>query len=255
MVGRPAWGHILGEKKVSTRSHVLEKIAARPFKRFIDVIRNSPDISHMITRIVSQRLECVQKEHYEKLYKEGGQIKYNEGYSMEVHQSIVNDIDDFYNRIKMNKINFTDRRLFTNYMYKSFNDFFGLWDAQHSVKTFHLSMLTDEDERKIHSENTQLYTGNRNLDYFKNKTTLSRNEPNYALSLCMRKTLHMRSFENGEVYIRNIIEPDPWAERIKSNYEELQRLKKRKAQEPLEYYKTHWEIDTISGLSDSSDSN
>ena len=150
----------------------------RPFKSFIDGIRTSPEISHMITRIGSQRLEYVQKERYEKLYTEGGQIKYNEVGSFEVHQSIVNDIDDFYDRIKMNKINFAERRLLTDYMYKSFDDFFEFWDTPDSVKTFHLSMLTDEEERKIHSENTD----NLKLDYFKNKTTLSRNEPNYVLA-------------------------------------------------------------------------
>ena len=88
---------------------ILAIITDRPFKSFIDGIRTSPEISHMITRIGSQRLECVQQEHYEKLYNQGGQIKYNEVCSFEVHQSImdpqfVNDIDDFYDRIKMNKI-------------------------------------------------------------------------------------------------------------------------------------------------------
>ena len=150
----------------------------------------------------------------------------------------------------MNKINFADRRLLTDSEFPVQNFYL------HSVKTFHLSMLSDQEERKIHYDDT----GNRKFDYFKKKTKLSKKEQNYALSLCWRKTIHMEPLENGMRYYREIIEPDPWEERIKTNYEELQRLKeKRKAPETLEalealdYYmfQTEWESDS----SDYSDSN
>ena len=125
-------------------------------------------------------------------------------------------------------------RLLTSPYFKGCN-FFGLIKSPHAVKTFHLSMLSDQQERKI---------GNREFHYFKNETTLSKKE-NYALSLCVRETVLMAPLENDKRIIRNIIEPDYWEERIKKNFEELQRLnKKRKAQEnlealqALEYYQT-----------------
>ena len=207
-------------------------------------------ISYMATHIGSERLECVQKEHYEKLYNEGGQIKYDAVGTFDVHQSIGNDIDDLYDRIKMNKINFADRRLLTDSEFPvgMFYLRSQLVESPYSVKTFHLSMLSDQEERKIHSEDT----GNREFDYFKKKTKLSKKEQNYALSLCWRKTIHMEPLENGMRYYREIIEPDPWEERIKTNYEELQRLnEKREIEEALEYCQTQWVPDS----SDYSDSN
>ena len=241
----------------------LSRYSPNDFYDLWDFMQMFEDISHMTTRIGSQRLECVKKEHYDKLYNEGGQIKYyndktfgpikvnthdNEINTFDVHQSIGNDIDDFYDRIKMNKINYgpeyTDTmvqqkrhsygRLLTSPYFKGCN-FFGLIKSPHAVKTFHLSMLSDQQERKI---------GNREFHYFKNETTLSKKE-NYALSLCVRETVLMAPLENDKRIIRNIIEPDHWEERIKKNFEELQRLnKKRKAQEnlealqALEYYQT-----------------
>ena len=219
----------------------------QPFKSLIKGLRTFSDTSHMITRIASRRLECVQKEHYEciqkeayeKLYRERDKIEYNELRTDEVHQSIGNDIDDFYDRIKMNEINFVDRKL---------------RKSPNSVKTFHLSMLSDQEERKMHSDNIG------NQKFFTKQTTLSKKEQNYALSLCRRKTIHSGPLKNGKRYIREIKERDPWEERIKKNYEELQRLKrKRKAPETLEalealdYYmfQTEWESES----SDYSDSN
>ena len=76
----------------------------------------------MITRMESKRLECVQKEYYEKLYNEGGQITYKTPFyspekfyyknsyykTLQVYKSIGDDIDDFYDRIQMKNINFKD---------------------------------------------------------------------------------------------------------------------------------------------------
>ena len=60
----------------------------------------------LITRIKSERLQCVQKEQYKKLYKEasneGAKIKYDKNTTLLVYKSIGDDIDDFYDRIKMN---------------------------------------------------------------------------------------------------------------------------------------------------------
>lgn len=232
-------------------SHVVLSDVYFSIKFLSDSIRETfLEILNVITRIESQRIECVQKEYCEKIYTEGGQIQL-QSYTIspvEVHGSIGNEIDDFYDRIKMNKINFNHRKLHT------ISELF--WRSPYTVKTFHLSMLTNEEEIKMHSENAD----NRKFDNFQNKTTLSKREPNYALSLCTRKTILMRSLENGEMDIMHMIEPDPWQERIKDNFEELTRLnEKRKAEqealretkEALEYCQTHWELNS----SDYSDSN
>ena len=60
----------------------------------------------MITRIESERLECVQKEEYEKFYDEKGTIQYdpNDIFHYIVRQSIGNAIEDFFQYVKMNRI-------------------------------------------------------------------------------------------------------------------------------------------------------
>ena len=60
----------------------------------------------MITHIVSERLECVQKEEYEKFYEENGTIQYdpNDIFHYIVRQSIGNAIEDFFQYVKMNRI-------------------------------------------------------------------------------------------------------------------------------------------------------
>ena len=100
----------------------------------------------MITRIGSERLKYVQKEQYKKLYKvasnEGAQIKYDKKTTLLVYKSIKDDIDDFYDPIKMNKIKFTDKRLVIDSDIRT-QRLYDLLQAPHSVKTFHLSMLSD----------------------------------------------------------------------------------------------------------------
>ena len=67
-------------------------------------------------------------------------------------------------------------------------------------------MLSDKEERKMHSEIPDAFSGNQR--YFMNETTLSKKEQNYALSLCARKTFYcMRSLDNRKLFIRYIIEP------------------------------------------------
>ena len=165
------------------------------------ILNNVKNLPTMMTHIKSERLECVQKEQYTKLYNEalneGAQIKYktvpksyngmfslpNKILPVLVYKSIGDDIDDFYDRIKMNKINFTNERLLTSsdIQVQSLSN---LLQTPHSVKTFHLSMLSDEEEKKMHSEET----GYRKFDNFKKYTKLSKKEQNYALSLCARRS-------------------------------------------------------------------
>ena len=180
--------------------------SSQSFETFIHRFEIFPDISYLITRIGSERIECVQKENYEKLYNKGGQVKCNGVEAFEVNQSLGNDIDYFYDRIKMEKNNVVNRE-------HTISDFFRDISSIFPVQTFHLSMLTDEDGKKLQSEDND----NRKRDYFLNKTTLSNKEQNYSLSICMRKTLCMQSFESGETYVRDNKEPDPWQAGMKEH--------------------------------------
>ena len=154
------------------------------------ILNNLKNLPTMMTHIKSERLECVQKEQYTKLYNEasneGAQINYlkeNIGFSqyfsrfqpLLVYKSIGDDIDDFYNRIKMNKINFTNKRLLTRsdigaQIVRHRLSLSNLLRAPHSVKTFHLSMLSEKEERKMHSEETGIPS-----PFYKRKTLSTRN--------------------------------------------------------------------------------
>ena len=238
------------------------------------IFENIKNLTMMMTRINSERLECVQKEQYNKLHtdasNEGGQIKYGNN-TVLVYTSIGDDIDDFYDRIKMNKINFADKRNFLDYTDFQAGCLNNLLQARHSVKTFNLSTLSEEEK----SVNV------------KHETKLSKKENKYALSLGARKTLLCMSkamcgktpLWNVKVHVwdvvervpissRNfflveedgnnlasrrasVVEPDPWQERIKKNFEELSKqMEKIKSQqalealEALEYYQTHCESDS-----------
>ena len=107
--------------------------------------------------------------------------------------------------IIMNKINITDKSFLSDSEFchnwaRSLN----LMQAQHSVKTFHLSLLSDKEERKMHSEKT----GYQRFVNFGMK--LSNKGENYALSLGLRKSfLCMSDAMYGKVHVRDVIEPDP----------------------------------------------
>ena len=51
-----------------------------------------------------------------------------------------------------------------------------------------------------------------------------------------------------KVHVWDVVEPDPWQERIKKNFEELskqmEKIKNQQASEALEYYQTHCESDS-----------
>ena len=201
----------------------------------------------LITRIVSERLECVQKEQYEKFYKEasneGASIKYEENKTLLVYKSIGDDIEDFYDRIKMNKINFTDKRLVRDNGI-DFRFLNNLLQHSHSVKTFHLSMLSDKEEKE-------------RLVNFKNETKLSKKEANYALSVGFRKSfLCIGDTIKDEMHVWDVVEPDPWQENIKRNFEEsLKQTKKRITEEALEALEAYFQTDCESDSSDNFDLN
>ena len=80
------------------------------------------------------------------------------------HHTILNDIEDFYNRIKISKIS------------RSISDLTSFHAPP--VTTFHLSSLSDEDEKN--------YNSTQNL--YKVQSILAKDQQNYALSVCFRKT-------------------------------------------------------------------
>ena len=154
------------------------------------------DLPCMITRIGSERLECIQKEQYENFYNEGGQITYHQNSSirpLQVYKSTGDDIDYFYDSITTHNMNLENMRTSELFALTSLDSAlqFGIIRKIsfsdlliNSVKTFHLSMLSDEEEKKMHSEET----GYRKFDNFKKYTKLSKKEQNYALSLCARRS-------------------------------------------------------------------
>ena len=239
------------------------------------IFDNIKNLTMMMTRINSKRLECVQQEQYNKLYKdasnEGGQIKYGNK-TVLVYTSIGDDIDDFYDRIKTNKIKFTDIRNFLDY-----SDFQARLDnllqARHSVKTFNLSTLSEE-ERKMHSEKNKkghkyaLSLGARKTLLCMSKAMCGKTplwnvkvhvwdvvelDPwQESQQLESRRLLHQQD-SNEDVW--DVVEPDPWQERIKKNFQELSKqMEKIKSQqalealEALEYYQTHCESDSSDNL-------
>ena len=192
----------------------------------------------IISRVGSQRLECIQKEQYQKFYKEGGQVKIDAPeWKTELYKSIGDDIEDFYNRVKMNEIN-----LIMNKTYETIND---CWtkiiklislnssNSKLGVRSFHLSMLTDKEESEFHSKGKKNYSGKyHNLAEFRNKTGISENEQNFALSFCGRKTYYIR-YDNSRCFLFDIDELDPWQEMIMKNYLESKRAKEKSLENSL----------------------
>ena len=92
----------------------------------------------MITRVGSERLECVQKKLYKKLYKDGGSIKY---YLVQgncprhklkgVNKSVGDDVDNFYDCLESGTIYLIAKRTRVESQLRlgSFNDFNILSDS------------------------------------------------------------------------------------------------------------------------------
>ena len=164
-------------------SFIGHLIISNGFKYSSSFLARVSNFPFMITRIGSERLRCVQKEDYESLHKlsttrlvpyKGGILEnVSTGLDPYVLLSVGDDIDDFYDRIKMNNID-TVRACAQWYSNLIESD---------AVKTIHIPMLSDEEERNMNSEN-------RRLVNFKYETKLSKTQQNYAFSWCVRKTVY-----------------------------------------------------------------
>ena len=122
---------------------------------------------------------------------------------------------------------------------------FGTNDS--TVKTFHLSMLSEAEEREMYSRVADFYrnTEYKIFDNFKTETALSKKLQNYALSLCARKTYYCELNEVGEPTLWDIHESDPWQEKIKKNFQELKSAKRRRFQNEVPLF-NYWELDSDS---------
>ena len=146
-------------------------------------------IPHLITRIGSERLKCIQKQQYKDIYRFGGRISTKT--PSDVDKSIGDDVEDFYNRIKTNAINICMQYSIFDQMTlpNQISSLAPLSDSISTVRTFHVSMLTDKEESEM-SLGTNLTRLGR-IKFFKNRTALSKHEQNYALSLCARRTFFL----------------------------------------------------------------
>ena len=153
------------------------------------------DSGLIISCIESERLECVTKDKAENFHN-GGLVTFDSGYTFrKAHNSIGDDIEMFYQFIITEKLvpNF-DKPLCN----KSYSK-----DHESTVATFNLSMLSDDDENRMLSQNkvqtnirmrvrnnlgTTLST-HQQYSGFKFKTSISKEEQNYALSVCYRRTV------------------------------------------------------------------
>ena len=223
----------------------------------------------LLTFTGSERLECIQKDRCETFYTDGGQIRsflrtnpycgttkriltvksdrYISDYPSEhnffqVHKSSGDDIEDFYDRIKNNEVTCKNGRERGT---QTPSDKYPGWDFLESflsqnltVKTFHLSMLSETEEREISSGVITNYhdTKYQIINYFKNETTLSKNIQNYALSLCARRTYY---HDRSQRIIWDIAELDPWQEKIQKNFQ----ANRKSHEAPLFNY---WESDSDS---------
>ena len=108
-------------------------------------------------------------------------------------------------------------------------------------------MITDQEESEIHSKRKKNYFGEyQNFVEFRNKTAISKNEQNFALSLCSRKTYYIKNVNQRNVLF-DIDELDPWQEMIMKNYLELKRTKEKMSRKRTFDY-LHSVTDTDSDL-------
>ena len=166
-----------------SKLHVVISADLDPIYRYQIISRFQSYIKStnlMITRIWSERLECVPKEKYEKFYSENGQIQYDPIGYIPARQSIGDAIENFFQAVKMKRIDYNPKTKKS----VTFGSLF--WRNRHDniVTNFHLSMLTDEKENEMLIQRNS----GRKCHDFKNDTKLSENEHNYALSICFRKT-------------------------------------------------------------------
>ena len=179
----------------------------RYMKSIVDHIMNptwvtSTDTNEkiIITNLCSVRTECVQSEKYKKICKEGGNVRVDSYRTVKVERSVGDDIEDFVEQMELEKRRIGDRK-------KELNE---------NVITFHLSLLSDKEEKNIlaprkeaiKEEIWRLRKKSANImrnpmvkeiltwNYknFKYATRLSENEHNYALSVCYRTSFSVKKF-------------------------------------------------------------
>ena len=154
----------------------------------------------IITKLCSVRTECVQPEKYKKICREGGNVRVDSYHTVKVERSVGDDIEDFVEQMELEKRRIGDRK-------KELNE---------NVITFHLSLLSDKEEKNIlaprkeaiKEEIWRLRKKSANImrnpmvkeiltwNYknFKYATRLSENEHNYALSVCYRTSFSVKKF-------------------------------------------------------------
>ena len=184
------------------------RVAPREPLYMLDEVKRDAKVvvNLMVTVISSERLECVQKERYEKFYKEGDNIKYDFkkfSYNFSVYKSVGDDMEDFLHRNKTGILPTYKKATFEESNMKS------------SLKTFHLSMISDDDEKQMIL---------KKFSNFKLPTTCLKNEQNFALSICFRKTWIASTTK--QIWWK-IVEPDPWQEKIRENFDEFQAKRAR----------------------------
>ena len=125
----------------------------------------------MVSFLQKHRYRCVTKEKYEQLYENGGEID-----GGRTKLSLGDDLEDFLNRIKNNEIHDHE-----------------LGQEDNWINTFHLSMLSPEQKRKLAiSDNDYLKTfHNHDPDIPKTEMAKSESKSKYAFSLCRRATYNI----------------------------------------------------------------
>ena len=192
--------------RISEKLHILISVDLRGFMRLLkitnrlkELLKQFDEPDHMVTVIGSERLTCVLKEEYDKFYKGEGQIRHGlfslgpPRYFVS-RECIGDEIEDFFQRIKMKHMAVNPIKI------RSTHHLF--IDPKNAVRNFHISMLTEE------KQNEMLIQQNSGSEFpdFRNDTKLSKNEQNYALSICFRNTY----IKNASKYYK-IIDPDSTA--------------------------------------------
>ena len=155
-----------------------------------NLIRSISNFKVVLTQLSSERIECVRKEKYEKLHKEGVRIDtsdwYNDHFStvsqnVIAEKSVGDDIEDFYQEMESEKL--CPRKFIQKEKQKIGR--INVPGLKYEIQTFHLPMLSDEEEKKMERSNPSY---GKTTQKFKHRPKLSKNEHNYALSVCSRRT-------------------------------------------------------------------
>ena len=133
------------------------------------------DFNVIITRLSSERIKCIQKEEYKEFYERGISSRHftsttiltQEENEKNNTQFVGDDIEDFFEQLEREKLPFS-------YLHRS--------TTISCVRTFHLSMLSDQEERKMEANYPSSYKN------FKYETRPLKSDQNYVLTTCSRIT-------------------------------------------------------------------